>query len=106
MLSRHRVRSFWHRFCSVTETTQKGGFGLSELTLIGNGSAGWVWDYRCDCGMDYRVRSVAGGAKFWPAVGLSSYSQSFVEARRDCVKCGQTLSIRDCTIRDARSLGE
>jgi hypothetical protein len=87
--------------------TKERGLGLSQLTLIGNGgSTGWVWNYRCDCGLVYRVRSVAGGAKFWPAAGVPSYNQNFVEAGRGCVRCGQILSIRDCTIRDARRVGE
>jgi hypothetical protein len=91
----------------LRDTDVEGGHGLSELTLIGNGgSTGWVWEYRCDCGLDYRVRSVAGGAKFWPAAGRSSYSENFVEAGRGCVTCGRTLSIHDCTIRDGRRLGE
>ena len=77
---------------------------MSALTLLGDGgSAGWVWDYRCDCGMEYRVRSVAGGAKFWPAIGRSGFSQAFVEASESCVKCGQTLSIDNCEIHDARA---
>jgi hypothetical protein len=80
---------------------------VAALTLLGNGgSTGWIWDYRCDCEMDYRVRSVAGGAKFWPATAGSRFSQRFFEAGEPCVKCGQTLSINGCAIHDARSWGD
>ena len=83
------------------------GVAVSTLTLIGDGGGeGWVWDYRCDCGMDYRVRSVAGGAKFWPAVSGTRFSERFSHAGEGCVKCGQTLSIQDCEIHDARGWGD
>jgi hypothetical protein len=80
---------------------------LSALTLIGTGdSVGWVWDYECDCGLSYRVSSVAGGARFWPANGGSSFSQHFLAAGDDCLKCRQTLSLANCAVRDARSRGD
>jgi hypothetical protein len=77
---------------------------VAALTLLGDGgSTGWIWDYRCDCGMDYRVKSVADGARFWPATSHSRFSQRSFEAGKQCVRCGQTLSIEGCAIHDARS---
>jgi hypothetical protein len=72
---------------------------LAGLTLIGQGGgAGWVWDYLCDCGLEYRVRSTTAGATFWPATGASRFSELSLEAGADCVSCSRTLSLENCTI--------
>ena len=71
---------------------------MAALTLLGSGSsAGWVWDYRCDCGLDYRVRSTTAGAIFWPAAG-TGFSVRSLEAGDDCIGCSKKLSLEGCTI--------
>jgi hypothetical protein len=73
---------------------------MAAVTLLGGGagSVGWVWDYQCDCGLDYRVRSVDGGATFWPRVGRSGFSQHSLAAGQDCLKCAKPLSLNQCSI--------
>ena len=72
---------------------------MAQLTLVGGGgsSAGWVWDYHCDCGLDYRVRSLTGGATFWPAVGRSGFGRHALDAGQECVKCAKPLSLQECS---------
>jgi hypothetical protein len=71
---------------------------VAALTLLGDGgSAGWVWDYRCDCGLGYRVRSTTAGAIFWPEAG-TGFSVRSLEAGDECLGCSKKLSLEGCTI--------
>lgn len=74
---------------------------MAALRLVTKASTtDWVWDYQCDCGLEYRVRAVGGGAAFWPENGVRSFSHRSVEAGTACVKCGQQRTLEGCSFPD------
>jgi hypothetical protein len=72
---------------------------LAALVLIGGGGgrSGWVWDYRCDCGLDYRTRQTSERTTFWPRAGNGGFGRE-LDAGQDCLKCAEPLSLEGCTV--------